>query len=172
MHEVTDCPCGQVHQVTTDSWEAIQEMLQDRPPGIEVITPAGTWTVPRMWIALHGYRPGETAALAARHGWSRADNGTLDETDAAVAAIMPGIEKALEELLGWPSLQGGAGEPGSPAWAVPLRSVRCPKCHKVSYHPPDVDEGYCGWCHAFISPPGRAEDREGDASGQGQGDGP
>jgi ribosomal protein L37E len=32
------------------------------------------------------------------------------------------------------------------------RSITCPKCGKTSYHPKDVEEGYCGFCHAFTRP--------------------
>jgi hypothetical protein len=25
----------------------------------------------------------------------------------------------------------------------------CPACHRVSYHPKDIEYGYCGFCHDF-----------------------
>lgn len=28
-----------------------------------------------------------------------------------------------------------------------MESFKCPWCRKVSYHPKDVEEGYCGNCH-------------------------
>jgi len=28
-------------------------------------------------------------------------------------------------------------------------SIECPTCHRVSYHPQDIENRYCGWCHAF-----------------------
>jgi len=28
-------------------------------------------------------------------------------------------------------------------------SIRCPRCGRVSYHPEDVRQRYCGACHAF-----------------------
>lgn len=32
--------------------------------------------------------------------------------------------------------------------------ITCPVCSWTSYHPEDIRYGYCGWCHAFTSPPG------------------
>lgn len=32
-----------------------------------------------------------------------------------------------------------------------LPHVTCPHCHFTSYHPKDIEEGYCGHCHAFHS---------------------
>jgi hypothetical protein len=31
-------------------------------------------------------------------------------------------------------------------------TIRCPACHRVSHHPEDVRQGYCGACHAFTTP--------------------
>lgn len=30
-------------------------------------------------------------------------------------------------------------------------SFTCPKCRKTSWHPDDVQNGYCGHCHEFVS---------------------
>lgn len=32
-------------------------------------------------------------------------------------------------------------------------SITCPVCHRTSYNPNDVREGYCGACHDWTSPP-------------------
>lgn len=32
-------------------------------------------------------------------------------------------------------------------------SIRCPRCGRVSHHPDDVKEGYCGACHAWTADP-------------------
>lgn len=32
-------------------------------------------------------------------------------------------------------------------------SITCPECLRTSYHPKDIDEGYCGFCHAWTSDP-------------------
>lgn len=31
-------------------------------------------------------------------------------------------------------------------------SITCPRCGRISYHPEDVAQGYCGACHAWTSP--------------------
>jgi hypothetical protein len=28
-------------------------------------------------------------------------------------------------------------------------AVQCPRCYRISYHPDDVREGYCGFCHTW-----------------------
>lgn len=32
-------------------------------------------------------------------------------------------------------------------------SITCPACHRTSYHPKDIEEGYCGACHDWTSDP-------------------
>lgn len=32
-------------------------------------------------------------------------------------------------------------------------SIKCPRCGMVSYHPEDIKQGYCGYCHDWTSPP-------------------
>jgi len=34
----------------------------------------------------------------------------------------------------------------------PTPSITCPVCGMRSYHPVDVEMGYCGRCHAYTSP--------------------
>jgi hypothetical protein len=46
----------------------------------------------------------------------------------------------------------GALQATSPGWTpvtptAPCPSFRCPACGRVSYHPEDVRQGYCGACH-------------------------
>lgn len=31
----------------------------------------------------------------------------------------------------------------------PYPSITCPQCGRTSYHPRDIEEKYCGACHAF-----------------------
>ena len=33
-----------------------------------------------------------------------------------------------------------------------LPSYRCPRCGRVSYHPQDLANRYCGFCHQFEEP--------------------
>lgn len=30
--------------------------------------------------------------------------------------------------------------------------ITCPRCHRTSYHPQDIKEGYCGACHDWTTP--------------------
>lgn len=32
-------------------------------------------------------------------------------------------------------------------------SITRPKCGRTSYHPKDIEEGYCGWCHDWTQVP-------------------
>jgi hypothetical protein len=36
---------------------------------------------------------------------------------------------------------------------APPTSITCPRCHLVSYHPSDIRERYCGYCHRFHADP-------------------
>lgn len=31
-------------------------------------------------------------------------------------------------------------------------SITCPQCQRTSYHPKDIEEGYCGNCHDWTGP--------------------
>jgi hypothetical protein len=33
--------------------------------------------------------------------------------------------------------------------ADPEATITCPRCGKTSYHPQDIAEKYCGYCHQF-----------------------
>lgn len=35
-------------------------------------------------------------------------------------------------------------------------TFECPACHSVSYHPKDIENGYCGRCHDFTGKPASA----------------
>ncbi|MEV6400936.1 hypothetical protein AB0M39_40195 [Streptomyces sp. NPDC051907] len=35
----------------------------------------------------------------------------------------------------------------------PRPSNTCPDCQRTSWHPGDVQNGYCGWCHWWTSDP-------------------
>lgn len=40
-------------------------------------------------------------------------------------------------------------------------SITCPDCGRTSFHPMDVAQGYCGWCHWWTSDPELARVRPG-----------
>jgi hypothetical protein len=37
------------------------------------------------------------------------------------------------------------------SYTDPAPSITCPVCGKTSYHPTDVEMGYCGYCHGYTS---------------------
>jgi len=39
-------------------------------------------------------------------------------------------------------------------------SFCCPECGAVSYHPVDISERYCGFCHRFADEPRGDDDAE------------
>ena len=41
-------------------------------------------------------------------------------------------------------------------------SVTCPRCHRTSYHPKDIEQGYCGACHDWTSTPAMKHKLKGD----------
>lgn len=67
------------------------------------------------------------------------------------AEMLVFLAKAIDPDDHWiePS-DGGPGNPvaGPPDWWY-LPHFRCPRCQAVSYHPKDIEYGYCGRCHVF-----------------------
>lgn len=63
------CPCGETHTFGTAEGLALKEIIDGLGPDQLVTVPAGTWRVPRVWVAAHGLRSEDLPALAARHGW-------------------------------------------------------------------------------------------------------
>lgn len=61
------CPCGDAHEALLP----LLAVLRDVPPTIPVTTLAGSWAVPRLYIAAHGLKGFEVPMLAARYGWAR-----------------------------------------------------------------------------------------------------
>jgi hypothetical protein len=43
--------------------------------------------------------------------------------------------------------------PGAPGPLPPAAVFTCPCCDAVSPNPDDIDQGYCGRCHAFTGDP-------------------
>lgn len=85
------CPCGHEHG---RRWPWMRRRLaeQIRRFGAEVliVTPAGGWWVPRVWLAFHAWVPAQLPHLAARHGWralarpAAPDPGPLHQDDEGV----------------------------------------------------------------------------------------
>lgn len=71
------CPCGRdLHYHNADSQAMIEKMIAELGETINVTTPAGTWRVPRHYIALHGLRGDEVAGVAKAMGFEKVTDGT------------------------------------------------------------------------------------------------
>ena len=66
------CPCGQVHELSAAVRAAYESVTAGLPSSVAVETPAGTWLVPRIYIAVHGLKASELPALAERYGFAPA----------------------------------------------------------------------------------------------------
>jgi hypothetical protein len=64
------CPCGEVHELSAAVRAAYEKATTGLPSSVPVETPAGTWLVPRIYIAVHGLKADELPALARRHGFA------------------------------------------------------------------------------------------------------
>lgn len=65
------CSCGEVHELSAEAREFWASFIDGQPPEISVGTPAGSWMVPRIYIAAHGLKAAELPALAGQYGWER-----------------------------------------------------------------------------------------------------
>ena len=64
------CPCGEVHELSAAVRAAYEKVTARLPSLVPVETAAGTWLVPRIYIAVHGLRADELPALAERYGFA------------------------------------------------------------------------------------------------------
>ncbi len=89
--------------------------------------------------------------------------GTGEECAAAVDALRaaPGLT-VIEVSTAYPN-RGGSAQVRVyvEARTGPVPSFTCPLCSRTSYHPRDVEEGYCGSCHAWTGTPRPAEGGDG-----------
>lgn len=68
------CPCGEpLHYRSGDYRRIVEKLIAVLGPDMNVTTPAGSWRVPRHYIALHGVQADELPALAARLGFPPGD---------------------------------------------------------------------------------------------------
>ncbi len=65
------CCCGDEH-AGDGRWAIVDEIVAQFGETIVVATPAGSWNVPRSFIALHGLKGEDVGALADKYGWQRA----------------------------------------------------------------------------------------------------
>ncbi len=70
------CPCGRTHEVSAHVAALIRDLGPDQPV---TVLGAGTWAVPRVWIAVHGLKANELPALAGLHGWPAGSSETAED---------------------------------------------------------------------------------------------
>jgi hypothetical protein len=72
MVSVLGCPCGTMHSMDAKTKRDYDAVTADVDPLITVTTGAGSWRVPRIFIACHGVKADEMADVAERYGFERA----------------------------------------------------------------------------------------------------
>ena len=73
MSEDRLCPCGQpLHYRNPESRTKVEAMVAELGMNVRISIPAGSWMVPREYIALHGVRATALPTLARRYGWAPA----------------------------------------------------------------------------------------------------
>jgi hypothetical protein len=66
------CACGHpLHYRDPATERAVRQLVAHLGPDIQITTPAGTWLVPRHYVALHGISEVELPQLADRLGFPR-----------------------------------------------------------------------------------------------------
>jgi hypothetical protein len=66
------CPCGRVLHYSDAAIQAyVERSIEERGPTVPASTPAGTWFVPRHFIALHGLTAAALPRLARAYGWGK-----------------------------------------------------------------------------------------------------
>ena len=70
--ELPRCPCGQVHRFPDlVAQHYLRRCIDELGDTVLVTTPAGSWLVPRVYIAAHGLAARDLPLLAAVYGWRR-----------------------------------------------------------------------------------------------------
>ena len=65
------CPCGAVHEMSRAAAAAYESVTAGKPAAVPLSTTAGSWLVPRVFIACHGVKADDLARLAERYGFER-----------------------------------------------------------------------------------------------------
>lgn len=86
-------------------------------------------------------------------GWFLVATAQDEESDpdlsTELAATTEMLMAALARVRALERGEGGEEEAGP----GPTPSIVCPRCRRVSYHPRDIEQGYCGYCHWWTSDP-------------------
>ncbi len=65
-----NCPCGQFH-ADSPAMAYVAGLVKKLGETVVVTVPAGSWHVPRVYIAMHGLEAEELGALADKYGWEK-----------------------------------------------------------------------------------------------------
>lgn len=69
------CDCGktlQLHYRNPRTFKAVEAMVAKFGATVKITSPAGSWMVPRHYVATHGLRGSALPELAAKYGWATA----------------------------------------------------------------------------------------------------
>jgi hypothetical protein len=66
------CPCGEIHELSARTRVAYDNITAGLPPTVVITVTAGSWHVPRIYLAAHGLRAAELPALAEQYGVEQA----------------------------------------------------------------------------------------------------
>jgi hypothetical protein len=66
------CPCGlELHYSSLAARRYVERQVADLGETVIITTPAGSWAVPRHFIALHSLKAADLPALAAQYEWEQ-----------------------------------------------------------------------------------------------------
>lgn len=86
----------------------------------------------------------QDAGRAAWQAWTQLRDAT---TTAQFVSAFEALANAMPDLGSWlPDWNADKGELDEFA-----EYIECPRCHMRSYHPKDIEHGYCGNCHEFTT---------------------
>jgi hypothetical protein len=68
----TACPCGEVHELSARVRAAYEAVTGGLPADAKIEIEGRVWSVPKIYIAVHGLKAGELPALAEKYGWAPA----------------------------------------------------------------------------------------------------
>jgi hypothetical protein len=62
------CVCGDDH-TGSFHWPVIKDIVNEYGETVSITLAGCTYTVPRVWIAMHGLKASELSDLAKKYGW-------------------------------------------------------------------------------------------------------
>ena len=65
------CPCGAVHERSRAAAVAYEKVTAGKPATVTLSSTAGSWLVPRIFVACHGIKADDLAQIAERYRFER-----------------------------------------------------------------------------------------------------